>query len=74
MSFFNKKTDVLLSSKECNTLYNEFINNRLPRNKMGQASELIFLLLYLGSSKSSFTSSNLLTIDAGEGNIYWLKV
>jgi len=56
--------------KKNKKIYNEFINNRLPRNKMGQASELIFLLLYLGSSKSSFTSSNLLTIDAGEGNIY----
>lgn len=50
--------------------YNDFIKFKLPRKRMGHANELIFFLLYLGCSQSSFTSSNLIPIDAGEGNIY----
>ena len=68
---FEGKNNAMFRLKNKNKkIYNDYISNRLPRKKMGKANELIFLLFYLGLENSSFTSSNLIPVDAGEGNMY----
>ena len=50
--------------------YQEFIEERLPRGRMGEAEELIPLLKYLASPEASMMGGCLVPIDAGEGHYY----
>lgn len=50
--------------------YEEFIKERLPRGKMGEAAELIPLLKYLASPEASMMGGCVVPIDAGEGHYY----
>ena len=50
--------------------YEDFIEARLPRNVMGEASELIPMLLLLCSEGASMMGGCLVPIDAGEGRAY----
>jgi 3-oxoacyl-[acyl-carrier protein] reductase len=50
--------------------YQEFIEKRLPRGKMGEAHELIPLLKYLASPEASMMGGCVVPIDAGEGRYY----
>ncbi len=50
--------------------YQEFIDKRLPRGYMGEASELIPLLKYLASPQASMMGGCLVPIDAGEARYY----
>ncbi len=51
-------------------VYNDFIENRLPRGKMGLASELVPLLAFLCSDSASMMNGSLVPIDAGEGKTF----
>lgn len=50
--------------------YREFIQNRLPRGKMGTADEVISLIRYLISDEASMMGGSIVPIDAGEGHYY----
>ena len=50
--------------------YADFIQTRLPRGKMGEATELIPLLRYLASPEASMMGGCVVPIDAGEGHYY----
>ena len=50
--------------------YADFIQTRLPRGKMGEATELIPLLRYLVSPEASMMGGCVVPIDAGEGHYY----
>lgn len=50
--------------------YGEFIKTRLPRNKMGEAQELLPLLLLLCSEGASMMAGCMVPVDAGEGRAY----
>lgn len=47
--------------------YNKFIEQRLPRKKMGDASEIIPLLKFLCSKEASMMCGCMVPIDGGEG-------
>ena len=48
-------------------VYKNFVQERLPRKRIGQANEIIPLLLYLSSEAASMMSGCCVPIDAGEG-------
>ncbi|MBI4063322.1 MAG: SDR family oxidoreductase [Elusimicrobia bacterium] len=50
--------------------YKEFIETRLPRKIMGEASELIPMVLLLCSGEASMMAGCMVPIDAGEGRAY----
>ena len=50
--------------------YERFIQDRLPRQIMGEATELIPMLLLLCSEGASMMGGCLVPIDAGEGRAY----
>jgi len=50
--------------------YDNFVQERLPRQIMGDAQELIPMLLLLCSSDASMMGGCLVPIDAGEGRAY----
>jgi 3-oxoacyl-[acyl-carrier protein] reductase len=50
--------------------YNQFINERLPRKKMGEGSEIIHLIDFLASKNASMMCGSMVPIDAGEGHYY----
>jgi 3-oxoacyl-[acyl-carrier protein] reductase len=50
--------------------YQEFVDSRLPRNKMGEGSELIPILQLLFSEGASMMGGSMIPIDAGEGHYY----
>ena len=50
--------------------YDEFINNKLPREKMGDANELIDIIKLLASKKAGMFCGNMVSVDAGEGKFY----
>lgn len=50
--------------------YARFVEDRLPRNVMGEAEELIPILLLLCSEGASMMGGCLVPIDAGEGRSY----
>ena len=50
--------------------YRRFIEERLPRKKMGMAEELIPLILFLCSDAASMMGGCMVPIDAGEGKAY----
>ena len=50
--------------------YADFIQTRLPRGKMGEATELLPLLRYLASPEASMMGGCVVPIDAGEGHYY----
>ena len=52
--------------------YKAFINERLPRQIMGDASELIPMLVLLCSEGASMMGGCLVPMDAGEGRSYIL--
>jgi len=52
--------------------YGSFIEERLPRQIMGEAKELIPMLLLLCSKGASMMGGCLVPIDAGEGRAYSL--
>ena len=52
--------------------YKKFIKKRLPRNKMGDASEIIPIILFLCSQHASMMGGCMVPIDAGEGIAYQL--
>ena len=54
------------------TAYKAFINERLPRQIMGDASELIPMLVLLCSEGASMMGGCLVPMDAGEGRSYIL--
>ncbi len=57
--------------KESNpSAYNAFIEERLPRHVMGNAQELIPMLILLSSDDASMMGGCLVPIDAGEGRAY----
>ena len=47
-------------------VYKNFVQERLPRKRIGQANEIIPLLLYLSSEAASMMSGCCVPIDAGE--------
>lgn len=51
-------------------VYQDFIAQRLPRNTMGKAEELISLLMFLCSEQASMMGGCMVPIDAGEGLSY----
>lgn len=51
-------------------VYQRFIEERLPRKKMGTAEELIPLILFLSSDEASMMGGCMVPIDAGEGKAY----
>jgi len=51
-------------------IYQEFIDERLPRGCMGDVSELIPMIRYLSSDDASMMGGCMVPIDAGEGNVY----
>ena len=51
-------------------VYEKFIQDRLPRGRMGRAEELVPLLLYLCSDHASMMGGCMVPIDAGEGLAY----
>lgn len=50
--------------------YRKFIKTRLPRKVMGNAEEILSLILFLSSDYSSMMGGCLVPIDAGEGRSY----
>lgn len=60
--------DRLLNSKP--DVYKKFVEDRLPRKKMGDANELIPMLLLLSSSEASMMAGCLVPIDGAEGKAY----
>ena len=56
--------------KQSPEAYQDFINNRLPRKRMGTAEELIPLLKLLVSPEASMMGGTVIPIDAGEGRYY----
>ncbi len=50
--------------------YNDFINNKLPRKKMGTASELLEIIKLLSSTSAGMFCGSMITADAGEGKTY----
>ena len=60
--------DRLLKSSP--TAYKAFIQNRLPRNIMGQAQEIIPMLTLLCSEDASMMGGCMVPVDAGEGVAY----
>jgi 3-oxoacyl-[acyl-carrier protein] reductase len=52
--------------------YNNFVSERLPRKKMGSASEIIPLIELLSSPQASMMGGCMVPIDAGEGRTYCL--
>ena len=51
-------------------VYNKFIKTRLPRKSMGNASEILPMLLFLCSKHSSMMGGCLVPMDAAEGKNY----
>ena len=51
-------------------VYESFINERLPRKKMGSVAEIIPLICLLASDAGSMMSGCCVPIDAGEGTAY----
>jgi len=51
-------------------VYDTFINERLPRKKMGSITEIIPLICLLASDAGSMMSGCCVPIDAGEGTAY----
>ena len=51
-------------------VYDSFINERLPRKKMGSVTEIIPLICLLASDAGSMMSGCCVPIDAGEGTAY----
>jgi len=51
-------------------VYRRFIEEKLPRKKMGMAEELIPLILFLCSDAASMMGGCMVPIDAGEGKAY----
>ena len=47
--------------------YDRFIQEKLPRGRIGEASEIVPLLLFLSSESASMMSGCCVPIDAGEG-------
>ncbi|RZO47805.1 MAG: SDR family oxidoreductase, partial [Candidatus Pelagibacterales bacterium] len=56
--------------KKNNKDYKKFIKTRLPRGFMGNADEILPMLLFLCSRHSSMMGGCLVPIDAGEGKVY----
>lgn len=50
--------------------YDEFVNSKLPRRKMGKAEELLGIIKLLLSNEAGMFSGNMVKVDAGEGNSY----
>jgi NAD(P)-dependent dehydrogenase (short-subunit alcohol dehydrogenase family) len=50
--------------------YEEFINKRLPRKKMGEAQELLPAIKMLLSKDAGMFCGNMINADAGEGVVY----
>ncbi|MBI4425475.1 MAG: SDR family NAD(P)-dependent oxidoreductase [Elusimicrobia bacterium] len=50
--------------------YKRFVEERLPRRVMGEAKELVPMILLLCSSQASMMGGCLVPIDAGEGRAY----
>ena len=50
-------------------VYNDFINNRLPRKKMPSAKELLPIFKMIIENNMMFTG-NMISCDGGEGNFY----
>ena len=50
--------------------YDDFVNKKLPRNKMGNATELLEMIKLLSSDNASMLCGSMITMDAGEGNSY----
>lgn len=50
--------------------YQNFVEDRLPRKSMGEASEIIPLLMLLCSDAASMMAGCMVPIDAGEGRAY----
>jgi len=48
----------------------KFIDERLPRRFMGEATELVPMILLLCSDSASMMGGCLIPIDAGEGRSY----
>ena len=52
------------------SVYDEFINQRLPRGFMGNVEELLPMIRLLSSSDASMMGGCMVPIDAGEGSAY----
>jgi len=70
---FVAKDNAMIRLKENKPdIYQEFIDERLPRGYMGDVSELIPMVRYLSSNDASMMGGCMVPIDAGEGNAYLL--
>lgn len=68
---FISQGNAMFRLKESNpSAYNAFIEERLPRQVMGNAQELIPMLILLSSDDASMMGGCLVPIDAGEGRAY----
>ena len=68
---FIAKNNAMDRFKKKNLLeYKKFIKDRLPRKVMGNAKEVIPMLLFLCSKHSSMMGGCMVPIDAGEGKSY----
>ena len=68
--FLGKKNAMDRLKKRNKKAYYQFIENRLPRKKMGTVDELLPFLEFLLGSNSGMASSCMLPLDAGEGKFY----
>jgi NAD(P)-dependent dehydrogenase (short-subunit alcohol dehydrogenase family) len=50
--------------------YDNFVETRLPRNKMGEAEELLPLIKLLSTKDASMMNGSMVAIDGGEGKSY----
>lgn len=50
--------------------YDEFINKKLPRKKMGTAYELMDIIKLLSSTNAGMFCGSMITVDAAEGRTY----
>lgn len=50
--------------------YKDFLDRRLPRGYIGQASELMPIIKYLASEEASMMGGSIIPVDAGEGFYY----
>lgn len=68
---FEAPNNAMIRLKNKNKLaYKKFINDRLPRKKMGNVNEILPLLMLLGTNFSDMMGGCMVPIDGGEGKSY----
>jgi 3-oxoacyl-[acyl-carrier protein] reductase len=68
--FISKNNAMHRLKKKNLVAYNRFINERLPRKKMGSTKEIIPLIKFLCTDKAGLMSGSLIQMDGGESKSY----